>query len=279
MYLIDALSVLLRRWYVVLVGALLMLGGAAAVFAVVPTTYQSSGQMLLLLPPGASGTDKPVNPYLNLQSGLTTAASLVSGAVSTKDVQRELTEKGFDAEYAVAVVPGTGPLITVTAKDIDPELAVETRDAVMSWIDAEMAAIQQEVDVPRDQYIRATRSSVSSGAEVLPGSKLRALVGVAVLGGVLTLAMTFLVDRLLVRRAARRGSPAEPAVEEPIGPRSVPTSDDEEAIRSLAEKAGKKDRGGAGPRPPVPLKRTPTPDDEEDSVTRTWRERRHGRGG
>lgn len=231
MYLIDALSVLFRRWYVVLAGVVLMAAGAAAVFAYVPTAYQSSGQMLLLLPPGASGTDKPVNPYLNLQSGLTTSASLVSGAVSTKDVRRELADQGFDAEYAVAVVPGTGPLMTITAKDQDPELTVATRDAVMSWIDEELARIQEEVDVPRDQFIRATRSSVSSGAEVLPGSKLRALVGLAVLVGILTLAATFMLDRLLLRRAA--GSAA-----------AIGEGDDEDEDDETVDA-------------PVPLKRSP----------------------
>lgn len=90
MYLVDALNVLIRRWYVVLAGVLVLAGGAAAVVTYVPTEHQSSGQMVLLLPPSASGTEKPVNPYLNLQAGLTTAASLVSGAASTKDVEKEM---------------------------------------------------------------------------------------------------------------------------------------------------------------------------------------------
>lgn len=212
MYLVDALTVLARRWYVVLAGVLIMAGGTAAVFAYVPTTYQSSGQMVLLLPPEASGTGEPVNPYLNLQTGLTTAASLVSGAASTKDVAKEMAEEGFDAEYAVAVVPGTGPLITVTAKDSDPRLATATRDAMMAWIDVELRRIQEEVDVPRAQYISATRSSVSRTAEALPGSKLRALAAMVAVVGMLTLVATFGFDRLLGRRAARRASRPAPQV-------------------------------------------------------------------
>lgn len=204
MYLVDALTVLARRWYVVLVGVLVTAGGAAAVITYVPTAYQSSGQMVLLLPPGASGTDEPVNPYLNLQTGLTTAASLVAGAASTKDVAKEMDAQGLDAEYAVAVVPGTGPLIIVTAKDSDPELATATRDAMMAWIDLELRRIQAEVHVPKAQYISATRSSVSRTAEALPGSKLRALAALVAVVGLLTLALTFGIDRLLLRRAARR---------------------------------------------------------------------------
>lgn len=218
MYLMDALTVLARRWYVVLVGMLVMAGGTAAVFAYVPTAYQSSGQMVLLLPPGASGTEEPVNPYLNLQTGLTTAASLVAGAASTKDVAKEMEALGMDAEYAVAVVPGTGPLITVTAKDSDPALATATRDAVMAWIDVELQRIQAEVDVPARQYISATRSSVSRTAEALPGSKLRALAALMAVVGLLTLAFTFGVDRLLLRRAARRAGAPVPAARAAAGP-------------------------------------------------------------
>lgn len=206
MYLIDALSVLVRRWYIVLAGVLALVGGAAAVIAYVPTTYQSSGQMVLLLPPGASGTEEPVNPYLNLQDGLTTAASLVAGAASTKDVQKEMEQAGFDSEYAVAVVPGTGPLISVTAKDSDGTKATATRDAMMVWIDNELRRIQDEVGVPRAQYMVATRSSVSRAPEALPGSKLRALAAVGAVIGLLTLVLTFGMDRLLVRRAARRAA-------------------------------------------------------------------------
>jgi hypothetical protein len=216
MYLVDALTVLLRRWYVVLAGVLVLAGGGAAVVAYVPTTYQSSGQMVLLLPPAASGTETPVNPYLNLQTGLTTAASLVSGAASTKDAEEEMKDAGFDAEYAVAVVPGTGPLISVTAKDSDGAEATATRDEMMAWIDRELLRLQDEVGVPRAQYISATRSSVSRTAEALPGSKLRALAALGAVVGLLTLVLTFGIDRLLLRRKARRDpEPGTAPVDEP----------------------------------------------------------------
>jgi capsular polysaccharide biosynthesis protein len=206
MYLVDALTVLIRRWYIVLAGILVLAGGAAFVVTNVPTTYQSSGQMLLLLPPQAGGAKTPVNPYLNLQTGLTTAASLVAGAASTKDVEREMKEAGFDAEYAIALVPGTGPLLTVTAKDSDRELATATRNEMMSWVDRELRRMQDEAGVPQAQYISATRSSVSPTAEALPGSKMRALAALGAVVGLITLGLTFGIDRLLLRRSARRAA-------------------------------------------------------------------------
>ena len=237
MYLVDALTVMARRWYVVLAGVLVLGGGAAAVVAYVPTTYQSSGQMVLLLPPQASGTEKPVNPYLNLQTGLTTAASLVSGAASTKDVEKEMEEAGFDSEYAVAVVPGTGPLISVTAKDSDGAAATATRDAVMAWIDQELLRIQDEVRTPRSQYISATRSSVSRTPEALPGSKLRALAALGAVVGLLTLALTFGIDRVLLRRVARRNATYTPVTDHQIDddPATDHHTDDDAVDHDAAE--------------------------------------------
>ncbi|QSR32553.1 hypothetical protein CFI00_19060 [Nocardioides sp. S5] len=217
MYLVDALTVLVRRWYIVLAGVLVLAGGAAVVVKYVPTTYQASGQMVLLLPPGASGTGRPVSPWLNLQTGLTTAASLVSGSASTKDVEEAMKDQGHDAEYAIAVVPGAGPVISITAKDSDPALATATRDALMAWVDRELQRIQVEVDVPQAQYISATRSSVSSTAEALPGSKLRALAALGAVVGLLTLALTFGIDRLLSRRPARRAPRPDVDTEDDTG--------------------------------------------------------------
>lgn len=273
MYLVDALTVLARRWYVVLVGVLVMAGGAAAAIAFVPTTYQSSGQMVLLLPPGASGADKPVNPYLNLQTGLTTAASLVAGAASTKDVAKEMDAKGLDAEYAVAVVPGTGPLIIVTAKDSDPGLATATRDAMMAWIDHELQRIQEEVDVPRAQYIRATRSSVSRTAEALPGSKLRALAAMVAVVGLLTLALTFGIDRLLLRRGARRAAARSQRTRTAAAPGPDPKP--EPKSRTLAERPARHAEAD-GLVLKFHAKRVPAPAVQERAET-TRRTRRHPR--
>ena len=95
-------------------------------------------------------------------------------------------------------------MIGITAKDSDPAVATATRDAMMAWVDQELQRIQDEVDVPQAQYISATRSSVSRTAEALPGSKLRALAALAAVVGLLTLVLTFGLDRLLLRRASRR---------------------------------------------------------------------------
>lgn len=210
MYFVDALRVLARRWVVVLVGVLCMAGGGVAVVRYVPTEYQASGQLILLLPPGVNRDLGPTNPYLNLPPELTTTASLLAGGIMTKDSMRAVAGDGYTSEYDVAVVPGAGPLLIITAKDTDPDEALATRDEVMTRLQQELAQIQADADVPDRQLISATPSSVGSSAEALPGSKIRALAGVLGAGVTLTLLAAFLIDRRKNRRKYRVAK-AEPA--------------------------------------------------------------------
>jgi hypothetical protein len=199
MYLVDALRVLLRRWKIVVVGCAALFVAAGAVVHYVPTQYQASGQLLFVLPADATGKKTPTNPYLNLQAGLTTVASLAASSVMTRDSSRSLVADGFTATYAAALNPGTGPLIVVTAKDADPAAAVATRDEVMRRINDELARLQSDVDVPPTQLISSRPVSVAANADPLPGSKIRAL---AVIGGgivLLTLMTAFAWEGLVNR--------------------------------------------------------------------------------
>ena len=209
-YFVDALKVIARRWYVCLAGVIILACATGVVIKVVPTQYQASGQLLLLLPSEASGTKTPTNPYLNLQSGLTTTASLISTAVSGKDAQRQLAKEGLASEYSLSLIPGTGPLILITATDSDPTTAIRTRDYLIKRLDGQLQDLQDRVNVPQRQLISSLPTNVDSQAEVLPGSKLRALGAIGGTIIVLTLIVTFTLDRfLLVRRAgmARTVSP------------------------------------------------------------------------
>lgn len=208
MYFIDALRVLRRRWLVVLIGLLCTSAAAVGLIRAVPTEYQASGQLLLLLPPTSTGRDTPTNPYLNLPSELTTTASLLAGTLMTVDSHEAVEDSGYLAEYDVAVIPGAGPLILVTTKDTDPAQTIATRDEVMRRIEAELAEIQDEVDVPTRQLITTRAASVSTTPEALSGSKVRALAGAGGVGGTLTLAAAFLVDRRKRRSAATEERPS-----------------------------------------------------------------------
>jgi hypothetical protein len=213
---LDALRVLARRWYLVLAGLFLIAAASGAAIHLVPTNYQASGSLLLLLPAEATGKSTPTNPYLNLEPGLTSTASLIAGTVSTKDTRRELAKDGYKSKYSVALNPGTGPLLVISVEDTNPAAAIATRDAVVQRLDAELKTMQVEVDVPNRQFIHSRPSSVGKAAEALPGSKIRALAAVVGVGATLTLIFTFTFDRFrlahLVKRAEKREEeqPEEP---------------------------------------------------------------------
>src|SRR4051794_24752162 len=101
----DLLRVLARRWYVLLAGLVLVGGAAAGAVMVVPTNYEASGNVLILLP--SKGTsDKPINPYLNTPPGLSMAALIIGGVLTTPQEQRAIAAAGFTSEYAVGQSPG-----------------------------------------------------------------------------------------------------------------------------------------------------------------------------
>lgn len=208
-YFSDAIAVVVRRWYVVVVAAIVMVAGAAAVIAVVPTEYQASGQVLLLPPAETAVGARRTNPYLNLPNGLTFTATLLASGATQRSVARDLVEAGFESAYSVSVVPGTGPLIVISVKDTDGAAALALRDELITRIESELTRIQQEESVPDGQQIVARRFNSSSVAEVLAGSKIRALGALLALGTVTTAVVLFGFDRWHTRRRGRRTEPPD----------------------------------------------------------------------
>ena len=199
MYLADTLRVFVRRWLFFGFGLAVSVGAGVATLDRVSSDYQASGQLVVLLPPDAQGTQAPVNPYLNLQSGLSMLASIVATDVMSATTERELASAGFTAEYDVGLLPGVGPLLQVTAKSKDPAMALATRDAVMTEVSDALTELQRDRGIPSRQIISAQESNVSPTAQVLPGSRLRALVGAVGSCLLLLLVATFALDRALAR--------------------------------------------------------------------------------
>ncbi len=82
------LLLLRRRWLLALAGLLLTMAACLNVVSHGQPSYRASSQMLFLLPPTSTDPkEPPVNPYLNLRDGMGTVANLISGMVTTKDVQ------------------------------------------------------------------------------------------------------------------------------------------------------------------------------------------------
>jgi hypothetical protein len=241
-----SLQLLRRRWITAVIGVLTTAATLGLVLHAVQPTYQASSQVMLLLPPEPPEPDQPpVNPYLNLSAGMGTTAALLAGMVTTKDVTRQLGELGLDAEYTVVLVAGAGPVLEITSTGSSPRVALGTRDAVMDLVDADLARIQAEADVPPSTIMTTTRPTVSTEAEPLHGRVLQAGVATAVGGMVLTMLLCLAGDRLvrlrarrLRRRAERQADQPEPVAADPGAEEpGEPASAEDETLEEEAEVA------------------------------------------
>ncbi len=212
MYFSDLIGVLRRRWRIFAVGMLLMGGASAGIMVYVPANYQASGNVLFLLPP-KTGT-VVINPFLNLQSGLSAAASIVGSVMMTTETQASVAQAGFTSTYAVSQAPGGGvPLLSVSAVDTDPQMAVKTVNEVIRRIDAQLTLMQELAGAPSNQLISISTFSVTQQAEVVHGAKLRALAVALAVVGVGTALVAFTVDASRMRKAAQGAERTEADLE------------------------------------------------------------------
>jgi hypothetical protein len=220
MYVIDSLQLLLRRWYVVVIGVVLVAAAAFGVLNVVPTEYEGSATVVFVIPVGPKDA---LNPYLNLQQGQFAVASLIGSMVSTDEAQKKMAET-HTSEYTVGQAPGsTVPQLLVTSKGKDAKDVVSTVNEVVREIESDLERIQTEVNAPAAQIIQARVFNMTQVAEPVRGAKVRAIAVVGVVGLALTLLVAFGLDRLLMR--GRQGSRRK-------GPRSLTAAP--EPIRSVA---------------------------------------------
>jgi capsular polysaccharide biosynthesis protein len=204
----DALKLLWRRRVIVLLGILLTALAGAAVLVQVQTVYQASAQYLLLLPAEAAGKKNPQNPLVDQPAGLIIAASLIAAEVNTTDSVSSMEDNGFNSDFSLALSPDSGALLGVQVTDTDPSAAVEHRDELLKRLDARLSQVQRREirGIPENQVITSLVVAANAEAEAVPGAKIKALVIVVALGGVLTVLAAFVLDRPLRLRAEARAA-------------------------------------------------------------------------
>ena len=209
MFFAELGQVLLRRWYLLLVGVLCAVGAGFVTFQAVPPGYTASAEVLLL-PPGPT-VPEDGNPYLSL-SGLTPAGDVLARALSDPQAADEIAASGGRGQYTVALDGDSpAPLVFVAAEAETSQDALKTRDLVLERLPAALRQIQTAANVPSDAYITASEVTRTDEPvkEVKP--QIRALVmavgGVLVLTFLGTAATDAVLARRLVRRTARQARP------------------------------------------------------------------------
>jgi hypothetical protein len=205
MFFAELPLVLLRRWYLVVLGVLLSGVLAGGTFQSVSPTYQARAE-ILLLPPSTS-VPKGGNPYLVL-GGLEAIGGVLSTALSDQATTAELKAQGASGDFSVGLdQTSPAPLLEVITESTTAADSLSTLQLVVDRIPPTMEEIQRAADVAPGSYITTTPITTTQKPEVLRKAQLRVVVVVTAVGFALTLLLTAAIDGLLVRRRARRRGP------------------------------------------------------------------------
>lgn len=204
--------VLVRRWYLVVVGLLVTVGLCFGAAALVPTQYAVASTVLLLPPATEAEDGRPVNPYLSL-GGLEGIADVLSAALGDVSLEREVADAGLDATYQLGRDPAAaGPVLVMEVSSPRAGDALATQELILQRLPEKLAEIQESVGVA--VATRVTSTVVTRGAEPEPvyRSQLRAVLVAAVGGLAVTYLGVVLLDRLV--RARRRSERERPLHED-----------------------------------------------------------------
>lgn len=201
MFFTDLTQVLVRRWYLVLLGLLLAAGAGLATYTAVPPAYSANAEVLLL-PPETVVPDGG-NPYLSL-SGLTPAGDVLARALSDPKAATDVAAAGGNGRYTVELDGNSpAPLVVVLVEADSPRDAMTTLGLVLDRLPKTLREVQAAASVPPDAYITPSEVTRTTEPTKSMKSQIRALV--VTVGAVVVLALlaTAALDALL--RSPRRG--------------------------------------------------------------------------
>jgi hypothetical protein len=223
---VDVMQIWRKLWSyrIVTVPVLaLTLFAAFYVVAVKRPTYQASSSYVVLNPPPpptpqdiarmpALKRISPDNPYARF-SDPTVLTTILSTSLSSESTRRRLAAEGADIGYKVApaqVAPGQEvEQVDVTGVGSSPQKAVQTAQLVGAELNKELDTLQAARGV--DPYYRVTTQQVvaPNNPEQQVTSKLRPLVGVFAIGGILLLIVVSAAEALpgLRGQRTRKGKP------------------------------------------------------------------------
>lgn len=249
MRLAETLSVLKRRWYVVLAGLLLTATGCYYIYAQVPATYEAKGSVVLMPPSSTVGDEG--NPYLFL-GGMGQALDVLTRHVNAAEIVEPVLDDYPDTSYTIEPDRDTsGSIIQVVATGSTPDATMDVLAAALQTIPVSLDAMQDELAI--EDYLRIGLMTVVVDTEPTVEQKQRVqlLIFAAAGGSVGTLLFAGMLDGLVLslrrRKADRPSTPAEAENAEPLRNSSA-----RERARQLS---GEEPVADGSPTVPVPTAR------------------------
>jgi hypothetical protein len=207
----EIFRTLRRRWVVLAVGAALT--AVAGWLAINPTpTYRAVAVVTLRAP----RNENLPNQFNDGRPSIALTGALISARLKSRSGDAQLRADGVVGDYdlkprnsGTSATPAylIASVEVTVVTDRGPS-ALSSLDAVLHRFDTELDAVQAEWRVPEGDWIKVAVLNPPSVAPTVV-VRSRALLGVAVLGTIASLAGAMWLDRWLVRRRkAGRGRPA-----------------------------------------------------------------------
>ncbi len=232
----DLLSIWRTVWrhrLALLPVVLLTVAGSVYVTFFVPSLYEATASYVLVNPP-APPTEAEIredpslaevdtdNPFLRFDSSV--VINIVSRRVSTDETRELLRDEGADIRYEVAPSARYGfasPIIDIRGVGDSPDEAIVTAEIAGRAVNDELLALQEAQGVNPTYMITTLPVEVPLDARERVSSRLRSLIAVVGLGGVLLFTVISVLQALDKRRAERapKPGPTWQSTVDPVAPR------------------------------------------------------------
>jgi hypothetical protein len=223
------LAVIRRHWLAVVAVLAVTVVASFQVRDHVSSEYEVRGNMILLPPPTVPsniGGDVDVNPWARFGAEAGAAAALVEVLQSDVNTAEVLDDPAVTM-YAVGINPRNGAIIDITVRASRVESAGDAYQRALDVLTTELDTRQEASGAPKSTWMKADVLTRPQSAKELPGSKMRAMLGVGLLGVLASVSLAVALDTVIGarRRSAHRRSAAivdhhdgdEPVDEESIG--------------------------------------------------------------
>ena len=207
-------TTLARRWYLtipLLVGSIV---GAFMVASSLADSYSATASVLIAAPNEQivevpldeddpdSETESIIvdtNPLVGGIGNTGLAAATIDIGLSDGRTVTELIELGLSDDYDVFPDQSDDAILVIEANADDPAIAIATVEFLVSRVDADLDALQDELGAPQDVRIDDQVITRPTEAQVTSTGKPRIIIGVSLAGVILTVLLVSAVDGFLTR--------------------------------------------------------------------------------
>ena len=214
----DLTKLVFRRWYVSVPVFAVAIAVTLYVAVQVKPDYVATSYVQLVPPsvtPKATDDTKATarNPWLDLGLASLTKAGMIS--VQDQRVVKQLKTTGYSDDFTMTIDTQL-PIVTFEVIGKDEAQATRTSEQLVKRFSDSVQTLQKEYGAPSDQLITTRRLDQGDNVKQSNSKVKRALIAVAGVGVLLTVALTVAVDAFL-RRRRRKAEAAALAAAGPTG--------------------------------------------------------------